>query len=143
MKRKKEIKVMAKAKTKAEILEGIKETLATNFEATDVAEYVEFIDKELAAIAKRAADEKARRAEKKAQGDELGDAVKAAIGAEAITADAIAEALAEQFPDVTKAKVTYRATQLVKAGEIFKVTIKADGRKIVAYTTEEPVEDAE
>ncbi|MBO7691664.1 MAG: hypothetical protein J6T10_03410 [Methanobrevibacter sp.] len=128
--------------TKTEMFEGIKATLTDNFEIDEVQEYVEFLDKEIAAIAARAEKEKARRAVKKAEGDELKDAVKGAIGAEPATADEIAEKLIEEFPEVTKAKVTYRASALVKDGEIFKVTIKTeDGKKAVAYTTEEP--DAE
>ena len=128
--------------TKTEMFEGIKATLTDNFEMDEVQEYVEFLDKEIAAIAARAEKEKARRAAKKAEGDELKDAVKGAIGAEPTTADEIAEKLIEEFPEVTKAKVTYRASALVKDGEIFKVTIKTeDGKKAVAYTTEEP--DAE
>ena len=134
---------MAEVKvTKTEMFEGIKTTLTDNFDAEEVKEYVEFLDKEIAAIKARAEKEKARRAAKKAEGDELRDAVKGAIGADPITAGEIAEALAEDFPEVTKAKVTYRASALAKDGEVFKVQIKTeDGKKVVAYTTEEP--DAE
>ena len=128
--------------TKTEMFEGIKATLTDNFDAEAVQEYVEFLDKEIAAIKARAEKEKARRAAKKAEGDELKDAVAEAIGAEPITAQEIADALADEFPEVTKAKVTYRAGQLVKDGAIFKVQVKTeDNRKVVAYTTEEP--DAE
>jgi dihydroneopterin aldolase len=127
--------------TKTEMFEGIKATLIENF-GDEVQEYVEFLDKEIAAIKARAEKEKARRAAKKAEGDELKDAVAEAIGAEPVTAQEIADALADEFPEVTKAKVTYRAGQLVKDGVIFKVQVKTeDNRKIVAYTTEEP--DAE
>lgn len=128
--------------TKTEMFEGIKATLTDNFDAEAVQEYVEFLDKEIAAIKARAEKEKARRAAKKAEGDELKDAVAEAIGAEPVTAQEIADALADEFPEVTKAKVTYRAGQLVKDGVIFKVQVKTeDNRKVVAYTTEEP--DAE
>ena len=133
---------MEKKMTKKDIYAGIKATLEKNFDAAEVAEYVEFIDKEIAAIDARAEKEKARRAEKKAEGDDLREAVKEAIGAEPITGEAIAEALIEEYPDVTKAKVTYRAGQLVKAGEVYKVQIKTeDGRKVVAYTNEAPAEE--
>ena len=139
MKEKKENKAMAEARiTKTEMFEGIKATLIENF-GDEVQEYVEFLDKEIDTIKARAEKEKARRAAKKAEGDELKDAVAEAIGAEPITAQEIADALADEFPEVTKAKVTYRAGQLVKDGEIFKVQIKTeDNRKVIAYTTEEP-----
>lgn len=130
--------------TKKEMYNGLIATLTDNFEANEVQEYVDFLQKEIDILDHRAEKEKERRAAKKAEGDDLKDAVQEVIGAEPITAAAIADALAEDFPEVTKAKVTYRATQLVKDGAIFKVQIKnEEGKKIVAYTTEEPVEDAE
>ena len=133
---------MEKKKTKKDIYAGIKATLEQNFDAGEVAEYVEFIDKEIAAIDARAEKEKARRAEKKAERDYFRDTVKEVIGAEPITGEAIVKALIEEYPDVTKAKVAYRTGQLVKAGEIYKVQIKTeDGRKVVAYTNEAPAEE--
>jgi ABC-type Fe3+/spermidine/putrescine transport system ATPase subunit len=129
--------------TKKDMYNGIIATLTENF-GDEVQKYVAFLEGEVAALDKRAEKEKERRAAKKAENDELKDAVKAAIGAEAVTAQEIADALVENFEDVTKAKVTYRASQLVKDGEIYKVTVKTeDGRKVVAYTTEAPAEDAE
>jgi hypothetical protein len=129
--------------TKKDMFNGIIATLTENF-GDDGAEYVEFLEGEVAALDKRAEKEKERRAAKKAEGDDLRDAVKGAIGADPITAGEIADILAEDFPEVTKAKVTYRATGLVKDGEIYKTTIKTeDGKKAVAYTTEAPAEDAE
>ena len=103
-----------------------------------------FVQNEIDKIDARNEKEKAKRAEKRAQGDELQAAVKAYIqGADgAVTAQEIADEI--EGEDVTKAKVTYRATQLVKAGEIFKVTVKTeDGRKAVAYTAEAPAEEAD
>ena len=129
--------------TKKDMYNGIIATLTENF-GDEVQEYVAFLEGEVAALDKRAEKEKERRAAKKAEADELKDAVKTAIGVEPATAQEIADALAENFEDVTKAKVTYRASQLVKDGEIYKVTVKTeDGRKVVAYTTEAPAEDAE
>lgn len=131
--------------TKKEMYEGIIATLTEGY-GEEAAEYIEFLQGEINALDKRAAKEKERRAAKKAEGDDLQDAVKGRIGAEPITAEAIAEELAEEFPEVTKAKVTYRATQLVKAGEIYKVQIKTeDGKKVVAYTNEDlaPEDEAE
>ena len=130
------------AATKREMYEGLIATLTENF-GDEIQEYVDFLNGEIEALDKRAAKEKERRAAKKAEGDDLKDAVKNAIGAEPITAGEIADGLAEDFPEVTKAKVTYRASQLVKDGEIYKVQIKTeDGKKVVAYTDEEPA-DAE
>ena len=127
--------------TKKEMFNGLIETLTENF-GEDAQEYIEFLQGEIDLLDNRAAKEKERRAAKKAEGDDLRDAVKNAIGADPITAGEIAEALAEDFPEVTKAKVTYRATQLAKDGIIYKVQLKTeDGKKVVAYTTEEPEDE--
>ena len=122
--------------TKRDMFEGIKAILTENFEAAEVAEYVEFIDKEVGAIDTRAEKEKTRRAEKKAEGDALGDAVKAAIeGAEEpITAEGIVDTIIVDFPEATVAKVRYRASKLVKDEVVTKTELKIDGRKVVAYT---------
>lgn len=129
--------------TKKEMYNGLIATLTENF-GDEVQKYVEFLQGEIAALDARAKKEKARRDAKKAEGDDLKDAVAEVIEAEPKTAEAIAEELMDTFPELTKAKVTYRASQLVKDGAIFKVQIKTeDGRKIVAYTTEAPKEDAE
>lgn len=125
---------MAKV-TRKDMFEGIKATLVENFEPDEIAEYVEFLDKELDAIAERARKEAEKRAEKKAAGDELKDAVKNVIEAAGapIFPEDIAEKLIENFPEVTKAKVINRASALVKAGEIDKTEIKVDKNKRVAY----------
>lgn len=126
---------MADKKNRRDYFEEIKAIVAED------EELVAFVDGEIAKIDNRAAKEKEKRAEKRAQGDELQAAVKAYIqdADGAVTAQEIADEI--EGEDVTKAKVTYRATQLVKAGEIFKVTVKTeDGRKVVAYTAEAPAE---
>lgn len=129
--------------TKKDMYNGLIATLTENF-GDEVQEYVDFLQGEIAALDKRAEKEKERRAAKKAEGDDLKDAIAEAIEAEPKTAEAIAEELADEYPEITKAKVTYRASQLVKDGEIYKTQIKTeDGRKVVAYTTEAPAEDAE
>lgn len=122
-------------KTKREYFDEIKVAVADN------ADLVAFIDAEIARIDNRNAKAKAKRAEKTAAGDALRDAIAKLINDadEPVTAEALANALVNKFPEVTKAKVTYRATQLVKAGEIYKVTIKVgEGRKAVAYTATVP-----
>lgn len=129
--------------TKKDMYNGLIATLTENF-GDEVQEYVDFLQGEIAALDKRAEKEKERRAAKKAEGDDLKDAIAEAIEAEPKTAEALAEELADEYPEITKAKVTYRASQLVKDGEIYKTQIKTeDGRKVVAYTTEAPAEDAE
>ena len=125
-------------KTQKEYFEEIKVALEG---AGAEQEYIDFIDAELAKLADRAEKAKAKRAEKKAEGDDLKDAVLAEINAVegAITAQEIADKLIEDYPEVTKAKVVYRANQLVKDGDVFKVKVD----KLVAYTADEPAEDAE
>lgn len=126
--------------TKKDMYNGLIATLTENF-GDEVKDYVDFLQGEIDALDARAEKEKARRAAKKAEGDDLKDAVANAIGADPITAEDIAEGLADEFPEITKAKVTYRASQLAKEGIIYKVQVKTeDGRKVVAYTTEAPAE---
>ena len=131
---------MADKKTKREYFEELKTIVAND------ADLVAFIDAEIARIDNRNVKAKEKRAEKAAEGDALRDAVKEAIvnADGVITPEEVAAVIAANgdFEDVTKSKVTYRATQLVKAGEIYKVEVKADGRKFVAYTSEAPA-DAE
>ena len=85
-----------------------------------------FVQSEIDKIDARNEKEKEKRAKKRAQGDELQAAVKAFIQDHegAVTAQVIADEIGSA--DVTKAKVTYRATQLDKAGESIKVRVKTE-----------------
>ncbi len=122
---------MADKKNRRDYFEEIKAIVAED------QDLVAFVDSEIAKIDNRAAKEKKKRAEKRAQGDELTAQVKEYIvnAGKAVTGQEIADAIGG---DVTKAKVVYRAGQLVKAGEIFKTKVD----KAVAYTAEAPA-DAE
>lgn len=125
-------------KTKREYFAEIRKYLET-VEGNE--ELVAFIDAEIARIDGRNEKAREKRAAKAAENDTVIDAIYAAIvDAEApITADAIVAAIVEDYPEITKAKVTYRATKLVKAEKIYKVTVKLeDGRKAVAYTATAP-----
>lgn len=97
-----------------------------------------FAENEIALLDKKAVKAKERAATKKAEGDELTDAVRAAMGAEEF--EPIADIAARiEGEDVTVAKVQYRLTQLVKNGEAEKEQITVPGgegqkaRKIMAY----------
>lgn len=119
---------------KRDIFEGIKATLVENFPAEDVQDYVDFINKEIGALDAKKAKEAERRAAKKAEPDELMDAVLECLGEEPATAAEIAEQLAERFPEVTRNKVTYRLAKAAKEGKAVKNEMKADGKKYIAYT---------
>lgn len=127
---------MADKKTRKDYFEEIKAMIMEDYQEED-QDLVAFVDGEIAKIDNRAAKEKEKRAEKRAQGDELTAQVKEYIvnAGKAVTGQEIADAIGG---DVTKAKVVYRAGQLVKAGEIFKTKVD----KVVAYTAEAPA-DAE
>lgn len=91
-----------------------------------------FIDHEVELLEAKAAKAAERAASKKADGDELRSAVQAVLTDELQTIDAIAAQINDE--DVTKAKVTARLTQLVKAGVAAKDMVKTeDGRKVTAY----------
>ncbi|MBO7211021.1 MAG: hypothetical protein J6V44_08415 [Methanobrevibacter sp.] len=124
--------------TKREMFEAII-ALATDGEMKYEAEaFVNFCENEIALLDKKAAKAKERAATKKAEGDELTEAVRAAMSTEEF--EPIADIAARiEGEDVTVAKVQYRLTQLVKNGEAEKEQITVSGgegqksRKIMAY----------
>lgn len=122
---------MAEKMTKAMWFEEIKAVVeASDYERKDDA--IEFIDKQLELIASKAEKARKRAAKTKAEGDELREAVRAVLTDEFQTIDDIVAQVVEE--GVTKAKVTARLTQLVKAEMAEKDQIKADdGHKVMAY----------
>ena len=91
-----------------------------------------FIDHEVELLEAKAAKAAERAASKKADGDELRNAVQAVLTDELQTIDAITAQINGE--DITKAKVTARLTQLVKAGVATKDMVKTeDSRKVTAY----------
>lgn len=124
--------------TKREMFEAII-ALATGGEMKYEAEaFVNFCENEIALLDKKAAKAKERAATKKAEGDELTEAVRAAMSTEEF--EPIADIAARiEGEDVTVAKVQYRLTQLVKNGDAEKEQITVPGgegqkaRKIMAY----------
>ena len=124
--------------TKREMFEAII-ALATGGEMKYEAEaFVNFCENEIALLDKKAAKAKERAATKKAEGDELTEAVRAAMSTEEF--EPIADIAARiEGEDVTVAKVQYRLTQRVKNGDAEKEQITVPGgegqkaRKIMAY----------
>lgn len=97
-----------------------------------------FAENEISLLDKKAVKAKERAAQKRAEGDELTDAVRAAMSTE--TFEPIAEIASRiEGEDVTVAKVTYRLTQLVKNGEAEKQELTIPGgegqkaRKVQGY----------
>ena len=101
------------------------------------APFIEFCKSQIADLDKKAAKAKERAAAKRAEGDELTDAVQNALTDEFQTIADIITVVAEADPEVTAAKITARLTKLVKANVVEKeqVTV-ADGdkkKKAMAY----------
>ena len=98
---------------------------------------VAFCDNEIALLDKKAAKAKENAAKKKAEGDELTDAVLEALSDEFEPIADIAGRIDGE--DVTVSKVTYRLTQLCKAGKAEKTELTVPGvdggkaRKIMGY----------
>ena len=97
-----------------------------------------FAENEISLLDKKAVKAKERAAQKRAEGDELTDAVRTAMSTE--TFEPIAEIASRiEGEDVTVAKVTYRLTQLVKNGEAEKQELTIPGgegqkaRKVQGY----------
>jgi hypothetical protein len=112
--------------TKREMFEAIIEAAKGaefKFTAEDV---ISFAENEIALLDKKAVKAKERAATKRAEGDELTAAVRAAMSTEDF--EPIAEIAARiEGEDVTVAKVTYRLTQLVKNGEAEKQELTIAG----------------
>ena len=124
--------------TKREMYEAVIEVMNGGELKYDAADVIAFCENEIALLDKKAAKAKETAAKKRAEGDELTDAVRAALSAD--TFEPISDIAARiEGEDVTVAKVTYRLTQLVKNGEAEKseITVPATetskARKIQGY----------
>ena len=118
---------MEKKLTKRDFYEMIKEIVAED------ENLVAFCDKEIAAIDAKAEKAKERAAAKRAEGDALREAVQNVLTNEFQTIDAIYGQV--EGEEVTKAKVTARLTQLVKAEIAEKTDVKNEetGETVKAY----------
>lgn len=117
---------MSKKVTKKEMFNFIADALADN------AEVVEFCNKEIALLDKKALKAKERAAAKKAEGDELKGIVQGVLTAEPMTAADVVEAIVANGVETTVGKVIYRLNALVKDGVAEKedVVIETpDGKK--------------
>ena len=122
---------MEKKTTKRDYYEMLKE-IVLNANVEGATELVEFIDKQVSLIDSKAEKAKTRNAEKKANGDELREAVQNVLTNEFQTIDAIVSQI--EGEEITKAKITARLTSLVKNGIAEKTDVKDDeGRKLKAY----------
>lgn len=126
---------MAESKkiTKKEFYAALKEMVETVEVVGDIAsaDVIAFIDREVELIEAKAEKAKARAAEKRADGDQLREVVKSVLTDELQTIDAIFAQV--EGEDLTKAKITSRLSQLVKADIAEKESIKVDGRKVMGY----------
>ena len=130
--------------TKVDMFNAIADFIAnTDWERKDEA--IEFIEKQIDQLKAKAEKAKSRAEEKKIEGDELREAVANALTNEPQTIDAITTTVAENYVDVTKAKVTARLTQLVKLGSVVKEQTKINTRKVMVYSlaAKGPVEEPE
>lgn len=126
--------------TKKDVLAAVRNVVEnTTWEDVEVGDKVvtaddilAYIDTTVAQIDAKAAKAKEKAAEKKAENDELADAVEAVLTDEYQTIADIAAQIEGEA--VTAAKVTARLTKLVKAGKANKTKVKtADGRTINGY----------
>lgn len=129
-----------------EVIRGIVEGLdAEAFpEGVGADDVLDFIDRQVALLDKRAAASKERAAKKRAASDELTELIYTMIfeAEDFITADEIVEKIGDE--EVTKNKVTARVSKLVKAGRVAKEQVKLeDGKKRMAYRIAEEGEDVE
>ena len=105
------------------------------FDDLDTDAIVAWAEKKIAQLDHKAAKAKETAAAKKAEGDELANAVLAAVSDEF---ESIADIAARvEGSDVTVSKIAYRLNAAAKAGKLEKgeLTIDGDGKKrrVVAY----------
>lgn len=129
-----------------EVIRGIVEGLDAGAFPKGVGadDVLDFIDRQVELLDKRAAASKERAAKKRAASDELTELIYTMIfeAEDFITADEIVEKIDDE--EVTKNKVTARVSKLVKAGRVAKEQVKLeDGKKRMAYKVAEEGEDVE
>lgn len=107
---------MAKKMTKKEMFAKIAESMKSDVDV------VEFCEKEIAALDRKAEKAKERAAKKRAEGDELKDAAKDCLTGEFRAAADIVEDLVAAGYEATVGKVIYRLNALVREG----VAVKTD-----------------
>lgn len=127
---------MADKMTKKDYFEMLKGFVPADAENAD--EILAFIDKQIEQLDTKATKARERAAERKAEGDELRAMVAAAVTDEFQTIDQIMTAMELDDPDVTRAKITARLGQLVKAGEVMKVAMTVDKRRVMHYKLADP-----
>lgn len=99
----------------------------------------DFCANEIDLLDKKADKAKARAATKAAAGDALTETIKGCLTTEHKTIAEITEAVAVIDPEVTTSKVTYRLSQLLKAGAVDKAEVVVPGvdgaksRKLQTY----------
>lgn len=117
--------------TKIEMYEVVKGIVEAS-DCEQKEDVLAFVEHQVELLVAKAAKAKERAAAKKAEADELKDAVAGVLTDEFQTADSIAAEFAN--PEITKAKVVARLAKLIEAGIAVKETIKTeDGAKKVAY----------
>lgn len=92
---------------------------------------IEVLEKELASMAKKAENAKARAAEKRAAGDQLQNDIRAILSDTPKTAQEIADELGGEF---SAAMVIARVKNLVANEEAAKETHKEGNRQVTRYT---------
>jgi hypothetical protein len=132
-------KTMTTKMTKKERLETLVAILEGDVVLDDIADvegYVDFCNKEIAALDKKAAKAKETAAKKKAESDALTDKLADALTDEFASIPDIIKTLGDE--DVTPQKAAIRLSKLAEAGravkgEISLPTAEGKARKVVAY----------
>lgn len=116
--------------TKTDNFNALKEIVA-QVEPENAEALIAFLDKEIEAIANKAAKAKEKAAEKRAEGDALRAKIESLLTDEYQTIAAITAAIGDE--EVTAAKVTARLTQLVNADLAEKAQVTSGSRKVMGY----------
>ena len=99
----------------------------------DNAEFVEYCENELAKLEKKAVKTKERAAEKRAAGSELRAVVESLLTEEFQTAEAILGQIEDPEGELSKQKITFQLSELVRYEKACKKEITVDGKKRMHY----------
>lgn len=127
---------------KYQMIEEILDQVQTD--AYDIAMLIEFVKGEQDALARKAAKAKEKAAVKKAETDELGEAVFAKLTDEPMTRDQVADLFNDE--EITPAKVGARLNKLVALGRVVKNEVAATsaaGKKTSRMVYSLPVDSDE
>lgn len=129
--------------TKKQILEGLVAYFEDEDNAVEIelengtvitnADIVDYATTTIEQLENKNTKAKERAAAKRAEGDALKAAILGVLAEDYKSGDDIVAELIDEYPEITKSKVTARVNQIIKEGGAHKTTAKAGDKKVIVY----------